>query len=208
VRQAQPAEGAAPKGNTGGSLEAYFDHLDAAFASGSPQASPAVTTAAPATSARSNDPFADWDPDLHGDPARPAPPPPVAFPQRASAPDPRPSSPAPTAIPPSQRPPIDFAQGKPASQAAPPPLAAPLPASLVDAFTALLEAEQKIGLKPSAAGMSSSTGGGATGPAVTEDLIEEVSRRVLARLTDQSRPVFLDVAERMVREEIERLRQS
>jgi len=39
-------------------------------------------------------------------------------------------------------------------------------------------------------------------------MIEEVSRRVLARLTDQSRPTILDVAERLVREEIDRIKQS
>jgi cell pole-organizing protein PopZ len=42
----------------------------------------------------------------------------------------------------------------------------------------------------------------------TEELVEEVSRRVLARLSDQSRPTILDVAERLVREEIDRIKQS
>jgi CheY-like chemotaxis protein len=216
VRQAPPAAADTPpsRGNSGDSLEAYFDHLDAAFASGSPPP-PAATAASPrdtipltrrpepagGNASRSNDPFADWDPDLHGDPARPGvAEPPVAFPQRSSAPDPRPSSPGPAAVPPAQTPPMAVAP--------PPAPATALPASLVDAFTALLEAEQKIGLKPSAAAGPTPGGGGAPAPAVTEDLIEEVSRRVIARLTDQSRPAILDVAERMVREEIERLKQS
>ena len=43
---------------------------------------------------------------------------------------------------------------------------------------------------------------------LSEDTIEEVARRVLARLTDQSRHTILDVAERLVREEIERIKQS
>ena len=42
----------------------------------------------------------------------------------------------------------------------------------------------------------------------TEDTIEEIYRRVLARLSDESRPTILDVAERLVREEIERIKQS
>jgi hypothetical protein len=45
-------------------------------------------------------------------------------------------------------------------------------------------------------------------PVVTEELVEAVAQRVLARLTDQSRPTILDAAERLVREEIERIKQN
>src|SRR5688500_5736237 len=89
-----PARGADP-------LEAYFDHLDAAFASAGTGPAPdpfAAIPPAPAVDsasrspaiplskrpvpdtqgfgqpvkAKGNDPFADWDPDLMGDPSRPA----------------------------------------------------------------------------------------------------------------------------------------
>ena len=186
------------------SLEAYFDHLDAAFASSSPDKpappGPARPTNEPiplsrrpmpgpisagetASVPRANDPFADWDPDLRGDPARPAPlEPPAAFAARPPAPLSGFAAPAP----------------------APPPVAAaPLQIpSLVDAFAALLSAEQRTSLTPSAA-TAPATGGG---PVLTEELIESVAARVLARLGDQSRPAILDVAERLVREEIERIK--
>jgi CheY-like chemotaxis protein len=225
VRQALPPP-AAPQGNrpaaSGDSLEAYFDHLDAAFsAAGSgeaPAPSPFIPPAArrepvplgrtrPFDSAQTRpvetasggsarrDPLSDWDPDLHGDPARPAVvEPPIAFPQRANVPDARPAPPAPVAVSPAPAP------------------APAMPASLVDAFAALLAAEQKMGLTPSAATVpdsaTASTGPAAAAGPPTEEMIEEVSRRVLARLTDQSRPTILDVAERLVREEIERIKQS
>jgi CheY-like chemotaxis protein len=218
---------------SGDSLEAYFDQLDAAFSgAGGPGAPPLAPTAArrePIPIARrseqaapgggTRDPLSDWDPDLAGDPARPAAlEPPIAFPQRGAAqsPDARPPSPGPVAVPAPQAPPLaaapppfDSADGRP-----PAPLAQPaaLPGSLVDAFAALLAAEQRIGLAPSAATVPVAPGSpapasGAPGPA-SEELIEQVSRRVLARLGDQSRPAILDVAERMVREEIERIKQS
>jgi hypothetical protein len=88
-----------------------------------------------------------------------------------------------------------------------------MPASLVDAFAALLAAEQRIGLTPSAATVPVTSSTPAAGPVPaagqpTEELVAEVSRRVLARLSDQARPTILDVAERLVREEIERIKHS
>ena len=45
--------------------------------------------------------------------------------------------------------------------------------------------------------------------AATDDrVIEEVAQRVLAKLSDQVRPGILDVAERLVRDEIERIKQN
>jgi CheY-like chemotaxis protein len=103
-----------------------------------------------------------------------------------------------------------------ASAAAPPPALEiplsnppPLPA-LADAFAALLAAEQ-------GETVSSATGiWPATPPAaapVGDELIEEVTRRVLDRLSDTSfRDTVADiaskVAERLVREEIERIKAS
>jgi hypothetical protein len=243
VRQAPPPPRPSPAtGNrpaaSGDSLEAYFDHLDAAFsAAGTGDAPPAPFAPAAAarretvplarprpvdaaqgrsadtTAAAKRDPLGDWDPDLHGDPARPAVvEPPIAFPQRANVPDARSGSAGPIMVPPAQAAPFDSAPSRPlpAPTAAQP--SAPMPASLVDAFAALLAAEQKMGLAPSAATVPNaapSPAGPSTSAALpTEDMIEEVSRRVLARLTDQSRPTILDVAERLVREEIDRIKQS
>ena len=179
-------------------LEAYFDQLDAAFSStGTPAAAteppprdtiPLSRRPAPsAPQTNAGDPLADWDPDLVGDPKRPGPlttPPPVARAVAAAA------------IPVAAQPPV---------QSAPAPAAPALPASLVDAFTALLSAEQKVGLSPSAATAAGATG--AAPAAITDDMIDAIAGRVLARLSAESRPSILDVAERLVREEIERLKQ-
>jgi hypothetical protein len=79
--------------------------------------------------------------------------------------------------------------------------------SLVDAFAALLAAEQKVGVTPSAAPAPPSQAAAApSAPAVTDEMIEAIAEKVIARLGDQSRPAILDVAERLVREEIERIK--
>jgi CheY-like chemotaxis protein len=85
------------------------------------------------------------------------------------------------------------------------PAAAPPP--LAEAFAALLAAEQSGGaLGPLPAP-------GVSGVVVTEELVEQVTRRVLERLADRVvretvGEVVARVAERLVREEIERLKQS
>jgi CheY-like chemotaxis protein len=193
-------------------LEAYFDRLDAAFAStgSTPSADPfagvAPASGSPAAArepipvsrrsasgeapAAGRDPFADWDPDLKGDPAgrKPASPPASASaPVRAQA----------VAGPPAPGP-----QAATAAPASP----APLPASLVDAFAALLAAEQKIGLTPSAA-PSAPVSAPEPGP-ITDEMIDAIASRVLARLSAEARPSILDVAERLVREEIERIKNN
>jgi CheY-like chemotaxis protein len=231
-------------------LEAYFDRLDAAFAStgtGPAAADPfASIPSAPAPAQASSDPFAnvapapkreavplarrsepappqasskgaadpfaDWDPDLAGDPARPAPrEQPVAVAQkpvappapepvpvvRAAAPPPRPA--VPVSAPP--------APSAPFSPSAPTPSAPPTP-SLVEAFAALLAAEERIGLKPSTATPSAPGRGDVEAPAITDEMIDEIAARVLARLSDESRPAILDIAERVVREEIERIKRG
>jgi CheY-like chemotaxis protein len=78
----------------------------------------------------------------------------------------------------------------------------PMPA-LSDAFAELLAAEQRGG--PPADAWT------ATAPAVTDDLVERVAARVLERLSDQVvRETVADlasvIAERLVREEIERIK--
>jgi hypothetical protein len=78
--------------------------------------------------------------------------------------------------------------------------------SLVEAFAALLAAEERIGVKPSAAALPSS--GPVSAPEIADETIDEIATRVLARLSDESRPAILDVAERLVREEIERIKRG
>jgi CheY-like chemotaxis protein len=231
-------------------LEAYFDRLDAAFASAgsSGSADPFAGLAAPAAGtataretiplarrqgsgeapASTRDPFGGWDPDLTGDPAKPAEPPRPAQPPAppaaartpvAAAPAPAAPTPTPTPTPPPQAAAAPPRAAAPPQTSAPPPAAsapppsapapAPLPASLVDAFAALLAAEQKMGLTPSAATAASPPPASAPEPApVTDEMIEEISARVLARLSADARPSILDVAERLVREEIERIKRN
>jgi CheY-like chemotaxis protein len=190
----------------GASLEDYFDRLDAALASKTvppppqyaeltpvPFPSPARTVPPPAPVMRSPEPM----------PPPPAPPTPVtphirAVESRASAepgpvldlgnwdpgapdePEPPPPPPARSAAPP---------------QPAVVPEAMASAPSLQDAFAALLAAEQN---QPIAS------------PRIDPDsneLIEEVIRRVIARLgNDTMRAAVLDAAERLVREEIARIK--
>jgi CheY-like chemotaxis protein len=84
---------------------------------------------------------------------------------------------------------------------------AALPA-LADAFAALLAAEQQESPTPSALAWPASP---QPAPMLTDDLIEQIVRRVLARLSDQVvRETVADIvstiAERLVREEIERIK--
>jgi len=82
---------------------------------------------------------------------------------------------------------------------APVPTPAPAPAAprvtLASAFTALLAAEQSAQPAQAAA------------PALTEASVEDAVRRVLVRMTDDLvRRIVLDTAERLIREEIERIK--
>ena len=219
ARPATAAPGAAPA-SSHGSLEAYFDHLDAAFGTQPDAAAaarpanepiplarrPAAAAPAPQGAGKPQDPFADWDPDLHGDPSKPAPVennvPPLAFPTKAPAP---PQAPAPAQlVPAAAEPRRDGGAPPPAAPAAPAPPALQIP-SLTEAFAALLSAEQKIGLTASSASVTAPPPGGGAA-AVTDQMIDEITNRVLARLSSESRPAILDVAERLVREEIERIK--
>ncbi len=174
-----------------GSLEDYFDRLDAAFASlegGAPAADSAPNQVqpppapAPAPAFSPADDLAGWDPDLTGDPPKPGTielPPVDRTPVQASVPQA-----APRVAPP-----------QPAAQHAQPAAApAPLP-SLAEAFAALLSAEQSRQISPSTIG---------AGAQIGDDVIEEVVRRVIARMGD----TVVDVAERLVREEIDRIKRG
>ena len=83
----------------------------------------------------------------------------------------------------------------PASPAAEPPAPPPEPPSLQEAFAALLAAEQSQPIAPPRIDPDSN------------DLIDEVVRRVIARMgNDSMKTVVLDAAERLVREEIARIK--
>jgi hypothetical protein len=72
--------------------------------------------------------------------------------------------------------------------------------SLAEAFAALLAAEQGQAVAPSAA---------AAAPADRNDMVEDIVRRVIERMGDKAvQQTVLDVAERLVREEIERIKST
>ncbi len=129
------------------------------------------------------------------------------------------TAPAATTIPApatNQAPPISQASPTPASQAtvesaaprAPAvqeplttvaPSSAPAP-SLAEAFAALLSAEQSRPVSP-AAFIS------AAAPGLSDDALEDIVQRVIARMSEQAvRDTVIDVAERLVREEIARIK--
>lgn len=69
--------------------------------------------------------------------------------------------------------------------------------SLADAFAALLSAEQGRSISPSKVGA----------PSVPDSTVDDIVNRVIARMTDQSvRETVIEIAERLVREEIERIK--
>ena len=193
---------------TGESIEDYFDRLDAAFATLGPPSEEAATTGEPSHSPEplSDAPgtaaapapaalrpaaaapsstaggIADWDPDLSTAPAPPVPP---------SATAPAAAKPAPA------RTPEPTAPGRPVPPAPmPAPVLSPGAPSLTDAFAALLAAEQR---QPVAAPVQPAT--------ISDEVIDEIVRRVIARMGDESmRRAVLDAAERLVREEIDRIK--
>ena len=178
----------------GEGLDDYFDRLDAAFA----------TLGAATPGASLTDPFADKDvptvEDLIGDAALRLPvAPPMEF-GRVTLPPVEPPDASPTRTP------------APRAQA-PAPAAAPVEGSsmaIADVFRALFAAEQQ----GSEVVFRAQPAPAAAAPApVTDDLVDEVTRRVLERLApDTARQLVADIvseiAERLVREEIERIRNS
>jgi CheY-like chemotaxis protein len=211
-----------------GSLEDYFDRLDAAFASMEGPSAPPASAAAqsapvashpaveldpvpqprqPATKPGASLPegIADWDPDLTGDPRRPAPiePRPIDLdPSRNFAPIAAPRPPAPPA-PVAYTTPAHVDASRPLPAAAPAeaaprtrPAAPPAP-SLAEAFATLLSAEQ--GRTVSASALSP----------VSDDVVEDIVKRVIQRMGDRAvRETVTDIAERLVREEIERIKSA
>jgi CheY-like chemotaxis protein len=203
------------------SLDEYFDRLDAAFAQHTPAGQPGPLETAPpqhthsvsvTPAARTAD-FGDWDlPVMPG--GQPAPevaaPPPAAVPPAArtvasppavGTPDPAPAaaSVGTVTLDRAPSPPVDAAAASAAEGPAPSGAEGP---ALADAFAALLAAEQALSTRPVAASAAGSA-------AVGDDVVEDVVRRVIARMSDQVvRETVLQVAERLVREEIERVKKG
>ena len=87
------------------------------------------------------------------------------------------------------------------SRTADPAPAAPPPAkvSLVNAFSALLAAEQSS--QPAAQAQ-------AVAPVLSDATVEDAVRRVLARMTDDLvRRIVVETAERLIKEEIEKIKE-
>lgn len=227
---------AAPPAKGSDSLEDYFDRLDAAFATLGNEPAPAATitsshavaAAAPAAVASSRpatvEDFASWDPDLAGDARRPAAsmPPPVV-----RTPTPIPVSSAPVAAP-AEPAPAPSARVAPVAPVAPVPVAPVAPVapiglvastpiastattpihppaqhvSLAEAFATLLAAEHGQAITPVRRAAAPSA---TPGPEIVEDIV----RQVLDRLQNEDmRQTVVDVAERLVREEIDRIKRS
>jgi CheY-like chemotaxis protein len=173
-----------------GTIDDYFDQLDAAFSN---------LTGKPGQTPASRPTEIDWfglKPMESG----------AASPELSlGAAEPRPiwAAPAhPTGVmPPPAEPVAPTTEAAASSTMAPDPTQLPLP-PLADAFATLLEAER------SEPGTPVSWPGSAP-IAVTDDLIAQVSRRVIEQLTDRVvRETVASIAERLIREEIERIKQS
>ena len=164
--------------------EEYFEELDQAFATlTAVPKTPAVDRVAEDVSSDAIDWF-----------SRPAPAPssrPMPAPVDIALPPPAPVAPAPVSAP--------VVQSPPAAAALPP---------LADAFAALLEAEQM-----SPAAVAAPVWPAAAPPAIPSDLVDQVTRRVIEQMSDRSvrdtvAEMVTQVAERLVREEIERIKKS
>jgi CheY-like chemotaxis protein len=211
--------------NQGDSLEEYFDRLDAAFANLSNEpggAAPHAVAAPPAPPpvAEASTPLdlSAWDPDLSGEVGQPAMRAPIPLVPAAAIP--LVQTPAP--IPLVQEPPPELHTAPPLEPvplaAAPPPiemavpviplakeapapqLSQPAPVSLAEAFATLLAAEHgqaaaPVGLRQNAT----------PAPNVVGDIVQQVLDRLRQ---DDMRRAVLDVAERLVREEIDRIKRT
>ena len=215
--------------NQGDSLEEYFDRLDAAFANlnNEPGGSAAHAVAAPpapppaAIEAATPADVDNWDPDLTAAVNQPA----LRAPIPLVPPTPIPlvQSPAPTPVEQEEtEPAFDIAPALEAVQFAPPfppPAPAPVislaaapvvaapmptaplaPVSLAEAFATLLAAEHGQESAPIAFRQNA---------VPAPDVVDDIVRQVLDRLQqDDMRRAVLDAAERLVREEIDRIKRT
>lgn len=219
-------QGSEPLKAPGDSLEDYFDRLDAAFATLGTEA-PAPASAAAATAAPSRpagvEDFASWDPDLAGDASRPA-----IVPPAAVAPPPAPPV---VEVEPRRPPAIAVAAPKPlpppapVKSPAPAPPAAPVVTSATPAapastaassgsIPAIAPAAPQVSLAEAFAALLAAEHGQAISPAARRNAapapdVDDIVRRVLDRLQDPDmRQTVIDVAERVVREEIDRIKRA
>lgn len=172
----------------------FFDRLDAALSSREAGASGTAERPTAADLARE---LADWQPEA-STPSTPAPTPAApAVPASSTAatpslpvpPPPAPASASTVATPATAAPPTVRARPAASAPSAPPTLA--------EAFAALLAAEQGKVVPPPPANEE----------ALREEVIEQVTRRVIERMGDRAvRDVVVEVAERLVREEIARIK--
>jgi CheY-like chemotaxis protein len=118
----------------------------------------------------------------------------------AAAPAPVPVTVAPiTGAPVASAAPIAQPSAAPAAPAPPAQPPAPVMPTLAEAFATLLAAEQSRRILPSSLAARS----------VSDETVDEIVRRVIARMGEQAvRDTVVDVAERLVREEIDRIKSS
>ena len=188
-----------PARQAGDALEDYFDRLDAALANlgGQPPPEPELVVVSHRADAepfvqpptppepRRQEPVSIWNPPLDAPPPAAKPQPIAAVPSPAAA-----AQPATAVARPADKSAADVEGQMPRG---------PIPV-LHAAFAALLAAEQG---EPVDAQLPPPE------PSLTEDQIEQIAGRVIARMgDDRMRTLVLDVAERLVREEIERIKRG
>ena len=197
-----------PARQAGDVLEDYFDRLDAALANlGAGQPPPSEPELVVVSHRADAEPFVQpstpreprqqeqvnaWNPQLDA-------PAPAAKPQPNAAPAPVAAVPPPPTPPVHPPPPVARPADKPSADVEGQMPRGPIPA-LHAAFAALLAAEQG---EPVDAQLPPPE------PSLTDDQIEQIAARVIARMgDDRMRTLVLDVAERLVREEIERIKRG
>ncbi len=183
------------------SIDDYFDQLDAAFSnlSGKP-ARPAGPVAPPEI---------DWFGLKHGSSASMAEPE-LAMDQAVASPRPNPYGPGPFRRCPRVRPPQadEFAALLEVEQARP-PTATPEPSPAPVAAVPAAEIPRRKLHDGCPCGGRPRPAPAAAPVAVTDDLVAQVSARVLLQLTDRVvRETVAEIAERLIREEIERIKAS
>lgn len=164
----------------------FFDRLDAALSSREGDTPSATGRPTPTDLGKE---LANWQPEAPAKPDVPAVPASAATPgASAAAPVASASTPGASTAAPGAA--ADKTADKPAPSSSAPP-------TLAEAFAALLAAEQgKVAPPPPV-----------NEEALREDVIEQVTRRVIERMGDDAvRDVVVEVAERLVREEIARIR--
>ena len=204
-----------------GSLEDYFDRLDAALASKGapaptlvpvpaaappPAAAPRPHLSVAPAAAVTQSPHADldmtgWNPSALPEPVE------KEAPEASPAVQPMPAKPAPQMVI-AAAPPVPPASA-PILASAPSlvsPPSQPSPPSLDQAFAALLAAEQG---QAASSPRRVEPGSGEWPEAVPDAVIDAVVSKVIARMGDESmRAAVLDAAERLVREEIDRIKNA